>query len=100
MKSSASSRIGVAGHRGWPARFPDNCQEGIAAAFEVVDLVEIDIRRTVDGALVLSHDPESCGAVVSEITLGAFRDLPLGATPTTIEDLIRIAGPKAVNTLW
>ena len=47
----------VIGHRGWPTRYPDNVLEGIAAALEVADMVEVDVRVSGDGHLVLSHDP-------------------------------------------
>ncbi|HJU51433.1 MAG TPA: glycerophosphodiester phosphodiesterase [Acidimicrobiia bacterium] len=47
----------VIGHRGWPARFPDNSLEGIKAAAEVAAMVEVDVRRHPLGTLVLSHDP-------------------------------------------
>jgi glycerophosphoryl diester phosphodiesterase len=46
----------VVGHRGNPAAHPDNTIEGILAATLVADMVEIDVRRTRDDVLVLSHD--------------------------------------------
>lgn len=47
----------VIGHRGWPARFPENTLSGFLAAARVADGVELDIRRSSDGKLVLAHDP-------------------------------------------
>ena len=47
----------VIGHRGWPARFPDNSLAGIKAAAAVAAMVEVDVRRADSGVLVLSHDP-------------------------------------------
>ena|GEM_PF-1432597 len=47
----------VVGHRGWAARYPDNRLEGILAARAVSSMVEVDVRRTSTGELVLSHDP-------------------------------------------
>lgn len=58
----------VVGHRGWPTRHPDNTLGGLLAASMVADAVEVDVRRSGDGKLVLSHDPH----------LG---DLPVAATP-------------------
>ena len=46
----------VIGHRGWPARYPDNSLPGLLAASRVCDAVEVDVRRSSDGLLVLSHD--------------------------------------------
>jgi len=45
------------GHRGWPAHFPDNTLAGFISASSIVDEVELDVRRSADGKLVLSHDP-------------------------------------------
>ncbi len=47
----------VVGHRGWPARYPDNTLPGFLAASDLVDMVEMDVRRAGDGKLVLAHDP-------------------------------------------
>ncbi len=47
----------VAGHRGWPARYPENTMESYEAAAALgVDQIELDVRCTLDGALVLIHD--------------------------------------------
>lgn len=61
-------RVLVVGHRGLPARYPDNTLAGFLAAAEFVDMVEMDVRRAGDGKLVLAHDP-------------AIGDLPVHATP-------------------
>lgn len=58
----------VIGHRGWPARFPENTLSGFLAAATVSDGVELDIRRSADGKLVLAHDP-------------SVGDLPVWSTP-------------------
>lgn len=50
-------RVEVVGHRGYPARYPDNTLAGLIASAPSVDLVETDVRRSGDGKLVLSHDP-------------------------------------------
>ena len=60
----------VIGHRGWPTRYPDNVLEGIAAALEVADMVEVDVRVSGDGHLVLSHDPVLGGLPVAETLVG------------------------------
>lgn len=86
----------VIGHRGWPARFPDNTLSGFLAAAAVSDGVELDVRRSADGKLVLSHDPFIGDLQVSttgwseltEVDVGgghhpALLDEVLAALPTT-----------------
>jgi glycerophosphoryl diester phosphodiesterase len=47
----------VIGHRGARARAPENTLEGIRAAARCrADLVEVDVRLSRDGSLVLMHD--------------------------------------------
>ena len=80
----------VIGHRGWPTRYPDNVIEGIAAAFEVADMVEVDIRMSGDGHLVLSHDPVLGGLRVAESSWQALAEVELagGFHPVRLEDLL------------
>jgi glycerophosphoryl diester phosphodiesterase len=86
----------VIAHRGWPTRFPDNTLSGLQAAATVADGIEVDVRRSADGKLVLSHDPDLAGFLVSahdwaflgELDLGgghhpALLDEGLGAVPDT-----------------
>jgi glycerophosphoryl diester phosphodiesterase len=68
----------IVGHRGWPARFPDNTLAGFIAATTVADALETDIRRSGDGKLILAHDPRLGGiptdsnpwSVLAEVDLG------------------------------
>lgn len=59
-------------------RYPDNTLSGLMAASEVADLVEIDVRRSGDGKLVLSHDPEIQGHVVSATPWSVLSEIDLG----------------------
>jgi len=68
----------VIGHRGWPSRYPDNVLEGIAAALEVADMVEVDVRRSGDRRLILSHDPMLGGLAVSETPWAELARVDLG----------------------
>jgi glycerophosphoryl diester phosphodiesterase len=68
----------VVGHRGWPTRHPDNCLAGIGEAFGIVSMVEVDVRRSADGVLVLSHDPEVAGLVVADTVWEELRRIDLG----------------------
>lgn len=68
----------VVGHRGWPARYPDNTLSGLIAASDVSDAIEVDVRRSGDGKLILSHDPDLNGIVVSETPWAQLMELDLG----------------------
>ena len=65
-------------HRGWPTRFPDNTLSGFLAASAVADAVELDVRRSADGKLVLSHDPTLVGVDVSGTPWSVLAELDLG----------------------
>lgn len=86
----------IIGHRGWSARFPDNSLAGLIAASAVADGVEVDVRRSGDGKLVLSHDPSIGGldvvstpwSVLAEVDLGgghhpALLDEAVASLPST-----------------
>jgi glycerophosphoryl diester phosphodiesterase len=66
------------GHRGWPTRFPDNTLAGFLAAAVVADGVEVDVRRSADGKLILSHDPVLGGLAVSNHAWAALGEIDLG----------------------
>lgn len=61
-----------------PLEFPDNSLAGFRAAAGVVPMVELDVRRSLDGQFVLSHDPEIMGMVVAETTWADLSGLDLG----------------------
>jgi glycerophosphoryl diester phosphodiesterase len=45
------------GHRGWPARFPENTLQGFAAAVEAGALyLECDVQVSADGVAFVCHD--------------------------------------------
>ncbi len=50
-------RLNIAGHRGLPARYPENTLPGFQAALAAgADAIECDIQFTADGEAVLLHD--------------------------------------------
>lgn len=56
--TQSPKNIYVAGHRGWPDRYPENTMEGFRAALELgVDQIEFDVHVTKDDELVIIHDP-------------------------------------------
>ena len=76
-------RVLVAAHRGDHRRHPENSLGGIRGAAAIgASLVEIDVRETLDGALVLMHDSsvdrttDGSGSV-SAMTLDEVRALRL-----------------------
>lgn len=66
------------GHRGWPTRYPDNTLSGFLAASSVADMVEMDVRRSGDGKLILSHDPTLQGLAVHATPWSELAELDLG----------------------
>lgn len=73
-----NSEFLVVGHRGWPSRYPDNTLSGLLAASRVADAVEIDVRRSGDGRLVLSHDPVLGGLPVASTRWSELCEVDLG----------------------
>lgn len=82
----------VVGHRGWPTRFPDNTLAGFLAAREVADGVEVDIRRSMDGKLVLSHDPFIGPLVVAGHPWSSLSEVDLGGghKPALLDELLGV----------
>jgi glycerophosphoryl diester phosphodiesterase len=87
----AGGRFDIEGHRGARGLAPENTLAGIrAAAAAGVTAIEIDVRLTADGHLVLWHDsvlaPGTCrptgadltGARVDELTLAQLRTVDIG----------------------
>ncbi|MDL2232569.1 hypothetical protein LJC63_03190 [Ruminococcaceae bacterium OttesenSCG-928-L11] len=85
MWNQAKDNVYVAGHRGFPDRYPENTLLSYQAAIDAgVDMVELDIRMTADGQLVLIHDAtvdrttDGSGPVANK-TLEQLRALDAGA---------------------
>ncbi|HEY2387556.1 MAG TPA: glycerophosphodiester phosphodiesterase family protein [Candidatus Binatia bacterium] len=74
----------VIAHRGEHLHHPENTVPAIAAAFDLgADYVEVDVRTSADGELVLSHDAtvERCTTghgLVAKMTLADLRALDAG----------------------
>ncbi len=84
--SAAEGRtILTSAHRGEHHRHPENSLPAIqAAVFAGMDYVELDIRTTSDGKLILMHDATvnrmtNGKGKVAEMTFGEIRALDLGA---------------------
>ena len=83
----------VLAHRGARRRAPENTLAAFAAARDLrADGVELDVRRTRDGALVLCHDPGPAGGpVLATIDLAEVRS-GFPTIPTLAEALDECAG--------
>jgi glycerophosphoryl diester phosphodiesterase len=80
----------VIGHRGWPTRFPENTLSGFLAAATVSNGVELDIRRSADGKLVLSHDPFIGDLPVSATRWSELAELDVGGghRPALLDEVL------------
>lgn len=88
----------VYAHRGDSAHATDNSIQAFTLAVEAgTDGIEVDVRRSSDGVLVLSHDPTHpavgviCEATLDEIRMGAPE------IPTLAEGLAAIPSNVFVN---
>ena len=83
----------IVAHRGLHQELRENTLPAFAAALAVgADGVELDVRRTLDGALVVHHDPTVAGAVIAQ-SLAA--DLP--EYVPTLEAALAALGGAYVN---
>lgn len=68
----------VGAHRGWTRHGPENTVPALLGARGAADFVELDVRRSVDGLAVLSHDPVVGGLEVAKATAAELAALDLG----------------------
>lgn len=84
-EQAASRRMIVIAHRGDHTQAPENTLASIRRAIEIgCDYVEVDVRRTSDGMLVLMHDSTVDRTTdgrgkVAELTFAAVRKLSAGS---------------------
>src|SRR5207249_2923525 len=103
-------RPAVVAHRGASATYPENTLESFEGAVESgADVVELDVRMTADGALVILHDADLSIATdgtgfVHERTLQEVKRLDAGVrlgrraeVPTLEEVLTALSGRVGVN---
>ena len=81
----SSRTILTSAHRGEHLRHPENSLPAIQAAIDAgVDYVELDVRTSADGYLVLMHDPTvdrmtNAKGAIKDMTFAEIRKLDLGA---------------------
>ena len=108
-------RIILAAHRGDRKNCPENTMPAFESALRLgVDMIETDIRMTLDGELILMHDRElerTAGAegLTDKLTLSEIRTLDAGAwfsddfinTPIpTVKEFIALIKDKDVLINW
>lgn len=107
-----SKQVLVAAHRADWRNFPENSIEGIESAIKMgVDIIELDIKKTKDGHLVLMHDKKvdrttNSKGYVKDYTLAELKEMTLrsgcGARtrykiPTLEEALIACKDRAVIN---
>lgn len=92
MRFPAGSR--VIGHRGEPDRFPDNSLAGVMSGLATARAVEVDVRMTADGRLVLAHDPWVGGHLLAESTWAEIADVDIGSghRPCLLDEAMGVPG--------
>ena len=86
----------VLAHRGAHSQVPDSTLAAFQRAAELsVDGVELDVRSTADGVLVVAHDAHLGGWPIEDMTLEQVRelqgsDLPADLAIPTFEDVLRV----------
>lgn len=86
----------VIAHRGATARAPENSLAALRAASEIgAGGVEIDVRATADGALVVHHDARLGDGVLADMPVAAVREirLPNGERIATLAEALGALDP-------
>ena len=85
LRNPKSEYVFVIAHRADWRNFPENSLEAIESAIKMgVDIVELDVHRTADGALVICHDKTinrttNGKGAIKELTLDSIRNCRLRA---------------------
>lgn len=83
----------VVAHRGFRRTTAyENTVDAYRRAAEIgIDLVEVDIRRTADGVLVLHHDASIAGRRIASTNFADLPKLPNGQVVSTLQGLVDAA---------
>lgn len=100
MKQIASPRPLAIAHRGAHRDFPENSLPAILRAIDLgAQGIEIDVRATSDGVLVLHHDPDlTDGRPVAEVTAldVTRRELAPGIRIPRLEEILEAVAGRAI----
>jgi len=97
--TSAPGRFERVAHRGSPSQRRENTLSGFLLALEHgADAIELDVHRTVDGVVIVHHDPRVQGRLIEESTWEALAgtDLGSGARIPTLAETLASIGERAV----
>lgn len=86
----------IVAHRGAPKLARENTLESFQKAIDLgADMVELDVRQTLDGVLAVFHDATIAGRPISQITFQELNDIAQKANfnvPTLAQALGLLAG--------
>ncbi|MEX2177407.1 MAG: glycerophosphodiester phosphodiesterase [Gemmatimonadaceae bacterium] len=91
----ARARFERVAHRGAPREFAENTLPGFARALELgADAIELDVHCSLDGVVVVHHDPVARGLAIAESPWGilAAIDLGAGARMPTLAAVLDVIG--------
>ncbi|MDF7801060.1 glycerophosphodiester phosphodiesterase [Pontiellaceae bacterium B1224] len=84
-----SSAVEIIAHRGFSGKYWENSLESIRQAWAVEsDIVEVDLRLTHDGAIVLFHDDHISGKRVDELCYDELQALTPSFHIPTLQEAI------------
>lgn len=78
------------GHRGDPRRHPDNTLAGVVSGLAAVGAVEVDVRLTGDGHLILSHDAAIGGTAIASTASETL--LGMEPRPSLLDEILPLDG--------
>jgi len=101
LSALAQVRVAVIAHRGEHLQHPENTLPAYQAAIDAgADFIEVDVRTTSDGKLVMMHDAtvdsQTNGkGAVKEMTFARIRALDVhGSTVPTFDEVLELARGK------
>jgi glycerophosphoryl diester phosphodiesterase len=85
----------IVAHRGAWGEAPQNSLQALEAAIQVgCEMVEMDVRRTLDGELVVVHDARVRGTPVSELALEDLRRRLAPGQAPLLRDMVQGAAGR------
>jgi glycerophosphoryl diester phosphodiesterase len=73
--SGSQPRPVIIAHRGASFYYPENTLDAFEAAIDMrAEMVELDVRRTYDGVLVVHHDQDLAGTMIMDMTIAELKD--------------------------
>lgn len=97
--------VQIHGHRGYPAKFPENSLAGFDyGVHHGLEVIETDVQRTADGQLVMIHDEQIArvtegSGMVEDYTLAELQTFPLanGEPIPTLDAFIKVVAGHSTH---